>query len=295
MGKPLLLLYIAALIFSISCLAQGRLTDHTIQVDGRARQYTLYVPTSISQNRPAPIVFVLHGGGGNGKSMAQAAPFNDFAEQDGALIVYPSGYEGFWNDGRGYQEFTSQRENVDDVGFLLSLVDRLSEEYAVDRASIFVTGFSNGGLMAHTFAARRADRIAAIAPIASAIARPVYADFQPSRPTPILILQDRNDPAVDWEGGAGGRYDWVSQPETMDRWKQVNGCGEPSSIRYEALANEPDDAPVTHMVWPDCRDGVRMEAYVIEAGLHALPPAVLDKQQRLHWQEVVWEFFFPGQ
>ena len=48
------------------------------------------------------------------------------------------------------------------------------------------------------------------------------------------------------------------------------------------------------MVWPECSEGVRMEAYVLEANTHALPAAFLDKKSKRRWKEVVWEFFMSA-
>ncbi len=180
---------------------------------------------------------------------------------------------------------------MDDVGFLFRVLEDLDARIEVDRSRVFITGHSNGGLMAHMVAAHAADRITAIAPVSSSIARPLYSGFKPSRPVPIMIVQDAGDPAVKWTGGEGGRFDWVSQPQAMERWREVNGCGPAISTRSDALDGTDDDAAVTHMVWPGCNEGVRMEAYIVEANTHRPPSALLDKENMRRWKEVVWEFF----
>lgn len=283
-----------ALFPSAILFAQGELIDAELQVDGRARQYAAYIPDSLKHGGQAPVVFVLHGGGGNGWDMSGYARFDAFAERDRAVVVYPSAFEGFWNDGRKYREFKSQVENVDDVGFLFRVLEDLDARVKVDRSRVFITGHSNGGLMAHMVAAHAANRITAIAPVASSIARPLYSRFEPSRPVPIMIIQDAGDPAVKWTGGETERLDFVSQPKVMARWREVNGCGPSISTSSDALEDHADDATVTHMVWPECNQGVRMEAYIVEANRHAPPSAFLDKEKMRRWKEVVWEFFMSA-
>ena len=41
--------------------------------------------------------------------------------------------------------YAAKRENIDDVGFLHALVDRLVKDHDADRARVYVTGISNGG------------------------------------------------------------------------------------------------------------------------------------------------------
>jgi len=208
--------------------------DRTIEHGGRTRQYRLYVPPNLDRTEPAPLVFALHGGGGNGPREERRLPYNDYARRDGWIVVYPSGIDGHWNDLRGYQGFVSQRDNVDDVGFIKALLEKLSSEFAIDEKRVFVTGGSNGGMMSHTVAARLADRIAAIAPIVGSMPRPVYKDFHPSRPVSVLMINDKGDPKVRWGGGPGGRANIVSMPETIAKWKQANGCGSEQTVSGEA-------------------------------------------------------------
>ena len=76
-------------------------TEKTISVDGRNRHYRLFVPTGVEG--PLPLVVVLHGGGSNGKQMEGYTKFNDAAQREGLIVIYPDAMDGNWNDGRGME------------------------------------------------------------------------------------------------------------------------------------------------------------------------------------------------
>ncbi len=287
---PLTLAAVAAVSLSLNAASRTGV-DRTIEHDGRTREYRLYVPPDLDRNQPAPLVFALHGGGGNGVREEGRVAYNQYAERDGWIVVYPSGIDGHWNDLRGYEGFLSHREDVDDVGLIEALLGEMSAEFAIDGKRVFVTGGSNGGLLSHTVAARLSDRVAAIAPIVGSLARPVYEEFRPSRPVSVLMINDKGDPRILWEGGAGGRSNFVSMPETIAKWKQANGCGSGQTVSAEAIAGEDGDARVSHTVWSGCADGVNLELYVVEANRHGHPKAILDKQNGRRVYEVIWDFF----
>jgi len=265
--------------------------DRTLEHGNRLREYRIYIPPNLDRTKPAPLVIALHGGGGNAIKEEGRVAYNKYANRDGWIVVYPNGVEGHWNDLRGFQGFISHRENIDDVGFIKALILKLSDEYTIDDKRVFVTGGSNGGMMSLTLGARLADRVAAIAPMVGSMTRPVYETFHPSRPVSLLMINDKGDPKVPWEGGSGGRSNIVSIPDTIAKWKQVNGCGSETTTSGEAIAGEPGDARVSHTVWSGCSDKVNMELYVVEANKHGHPTTILDKENGRRVYEVIWDFF----
>lgn len=265
--------------------------DRTIEHENRTREYRLYVPSSLDRQKPAPLVFALHGGGGNAGREEARVSYNEYAERDGWIVVYPNGVDGHWNDLRGYEGFVSHREDVDDVGLIETLLAELSAEFLIDKKRVFVTGGSNGGLLSHTVAAKLSDHIAAIAPIVGSMARPVANEFRPSSPMSVLMINDKGDPRVLWDGGAGGRANFVSMPETIVKWKQANSCGSEQTVSEEAIPGESGDARVSYTVWSGCAGGVNLELYVVEANRHGHPTAILDKKGGRRVYEVIWDFF----
>jgi len=291
--RPLILttaLAALTMTFATATAAQTSV-DRTLDHDGRTRGYRLYLPTILDQNQPRPLVFVLHGGGGNGAQAEAGLRYDQLAERDGWIVVYPDAVDGHWNDLRGFGGFASHQERVDDVGFIASLLAELATEWPVDEARVFVVGNSNGGLMAHTLGAHLADRVAAIAPVIGSMARPVYEDFHPSRPVSVLLINYRSDPLVQWNGGESGRSNFVSIPETATKWQEVNGCTSKTTTSPEARPGDPDDSTVNHTVWEGCSTGTHLELYSIEGNRHRHPTEILDKANGRRTDDVIWDFF----
>ena len=61
------------------------------------------------------------------------------------------------------------RTPIDDIGFVLAVLDAVAAEYNLDPDRVYATGFGNGGMMAYRLGCEAADRFAAIAPVVSAL------------------------------------------------------------------------------------------------------------------------------
>ncbi len=62
----------------------------------------------------------------------------------------------------------ASRENIDDAGFISSLIDHLEKNLNIEKNSVYITGISNGGHMCYRLAFEIPDKIAAFAPVAAA-------------------------------------------------------------------------------------------------------------------------------
>lgn len=84
----------------------------TINVDGKTRRYRLYVPASVEGQENVPVVFSLHGRGGNDSPDSEKPLFTSLADKERFIVVYPQGrdaekdkadYPGDdWKEGFGY-------------------------------------------------------------------------------------------------------------------------------------------------------------------------------------------------
>src|SRR5262249_49316258 len=129
----------------------------SMQSGGRTRTYRIYVPVRVA--RPAPVVLVLHGGGGSGsgQELVTLGGFNRIADREGIIVLYPDGVGRSWNDGRSDVRARAFQEQIDDVGFLEALLERVAAAHPIDRRRVFATGMSNGGFMAFRLACEAAD------------------------------------------------------------------------------------------------------------------------------------------
>src|SRR5260221_7490597 len=125
----------------------GTIERGALEHGGRARTWIAYLPARAATH-PA-LVIVLHGSMGTGERarVGFGYDFDLLADQNGFIAVYPQGYEGHWNDCKLKGPYAARRENIDDVGFLHALVDRLVKDHDADPARVYVAGISNGGSM----------------------------------------------------------------------------------------------------------------------------------------------------
>ena len=147
----------------------------TINVDGKTREYWLYVPASVAGKTNVPVVFSLHGRGGTGDPNAANSStlgkptFTSLADNEGFIVVYPQGRDGTnkadypddgnWNDGfvgtTGWE--ATGKENAD-TKFIKAIVDEIKKIYnsnsniSVDPKKFYLCGFSMGGMMTYACA-----------------------------------------------------------------------------------------------------------------------------------------------
>lgn len=134
----------------------------TVTVGGRERHFLVVTPPNV---RPgAPVLLVLHGSLMNGVNMRRMLGpcFERLASRRGAVVVYPSGVEGHFNEGRLVASYSARTLNIDDVGFMRAIVDALATSHAVDRTRVVAFGYSNGGGMAMRLASEAPELVAGI-------------------------------------------------------------------------------------------------------------------------------------
>ena len=126
-------------------------TVQTLMVDGVARTFVLYVPESLDPNQPAPIVVVPHGYTMSAEEMFALTGYDKVADRDGVVIAYPNGQVGNpWAVGTGTcGNGAFVAASGDDQPFMNALVDFIEADRCIDRAHVFITGFSMGGYFAH--------------------------------------------------------------------------------------------------------------------------------------------------
>ncbi|GAB3004092.1 extracellular catalytic domain type 1 short-chain-length polyhydroxyalkanoate depolymerase [Mycobacterium bourgelatii] len=237
----------------------------TFHYDKLKRTYVVHVPPG----DPVGLVLNLHGGGGTGIGQQNLTRFNSVADAANLVVVYPDGYDKSWADGRGAAP--ADRRHLNDVGFLVALVERVQKEFDVPAGHIFATGMSNGGFMSNRLACDRADLFAAIAPISGTLG--VGVPCNPSRPVSVLAAHGTADRIVPFNGGKvrgrGGISQAISVANSLDRWRAIDGCkGAPS---VQNLPDVRDGTRVRRFDSTGCKDGTEVVFYQIDDGGHTWP------------------------
>ena len=215
--------------------ARGK-SEGCLFYDGLKRAYLLQIPASLDPTVPAPLVMFFHGGSGNMSGVLRTGIFRE-ARDRGWLAVSPQGADvgqpaenGFtWNAVHCCGE--SFQNDVDDVGFVRSLVSELEGVLPIDPARIYVAGFSNGAMFTHRVGSELSDIIAAIAPSSGTIGGSRVESGQmvtidaPPRPLPIMLMHGVKDTTVPIGGGFGKRKRFdLSFRDSVAFWVKANGC-----------------------------------------------------------------------
>jgi poly(3-hydroxybutyrate) depolymerase len=148
--------FIAALALLVATTAaQAALApgDHEFSVrhDGLRRTYLVYVPPQAAAGGRLPVILNFHGGGGNARTQQWYSRMDETAAREGFVAVYPNGTGGFagrlltWNAGTCCGSAAAGR--VDDVGFVLAVLDDLARRTGIDQTRVYATGLSNGSML----------------------------------------------------------------------------------------------------------------------------------------------------
>jgi polyhydroxybutyrate depolymerase len=279
------------------------MTDEKVQHEGRDRRFLVH---DFSGGAQAPVVIVLHGGGGHPENAVSMSQMDRVAQREKFIAVYPGGTGGMpggklltWNAGHCC---AYARENkVDDVGFIAKMIDQLVASGRADPKRIYVTGMSNGGMMTHRLARELPGRLAGIAPIVGAI----FGDEAPaSSPVPAIIFVGQLDQTVPAAGGPlggperrGVAANLARRPEDHDvapdiaqaeYWAKANGCA--ASVKMNTARFE-------EIRWEKCTSGAPVHFYRVANNGHAWPGGQAGRAeadqptQAVNASEMMWRFF----
>jgi polyhydroxybutyrate depolymerase len=224
------------------------------------------------------------------------------ADRAGFVVVYPDGTGRFrrfltWNAGTCCGN--AMIERVDDVGFVLAVLDDCARRTPIDRRRVYATGMSNGAMMAHRLAAAAPERFAAIAPVAGGM---VYQRLGPGLAVPVLQIHSVDDPIALYHGGIGSTFpetrSRVLHPgveEMVQRWADRDGC--PAAPRVVETRRAANGQSATHLVWSPCRDGAEVGLWRLTGAGHVWPgaPAHMPRllgtdTEVIDADQVIWDF-----
>ena len=220
----------------------------TITVKDLQRDYIVYVPGSYTRSKKWPVVVMFHGGGGTGESANMDTNWDEKAENEGFLAVFPQGTREdpskpnnfltnpqTWNSGPLSVGISAVQRNVPDTEFVVAMLAELKKDFSVDENRIYATGFSNGAAMTFRLARELSLSFAAVSPSSGA---DYMADTDPIGPVPLLYITGMADPLNPMDGGPvyiGDILIGVKAPtqEMVDTWVNINGCSNEGHVIYD--------------------------------------------------------------
>ena len=129
------------------------------------RSFELVLPTT-PPAEPMPLVFAFHGLGGDIASMLDGAELRALADARGVALVVPQGTD--FGGSPGWDAINADPYNKD-IQLFDDLYTCVTAQHPIDLDRVYVTGMSNGGLLSGALLARRADRLAAVAPMSGGV------------------------------------------------------------------------------------------------------------------------------
>jgi polyhydroxybutyrate depolymerase len=243
--------FFTLVLFSVLLLCKSSAqTDiyKTITVDGRQREYIIHLPPSYQTANKFPILFGLHGGGGNYEQTIKFYNLNGLADKDSFIVIYPNAIAKSWT----IPGFSTRSKNadttVDDVHFISVLIDTIIQHYKGDSTKVFTTGISRGGEFSLYLADKLSSRITAIAPVCASVPKNFLKNYTFKHPTPVLLINGTEDPLIPYNGGfgkylrtdePGEGFDMASTDDLVNKIISLDSCGK----SLKMLNNMPDNAP----------------------------------------------------
>ena len=257
------------------------LTHNNIQ-----REFYLHIPNNLPSN--SPIVYVLHGWGGNGEQIMSNTAFNILSDQNNFAVCYPTALIDGDNGTSGLTSWNCS--GLSDVNFIHALNDSLQLQYQFDENRIFATGFSYGGDMSFHLARCQSSNIFdAIAPLAGTIFD--YMNIcSPSTNISVLVLHGTNDNVINYNGGNFPNYGpYMSSTNIVNDWVSHNSCSLDTSYSLLDINNDNNITDVTK--YQNMNTGDKVWFYTVNNGLHAWFDVAPWGNDDFWASEEIWNFF----
>jgi polyhydroxybutyrate depolymerase len=292
MAYPLLFLNASAQRFNQEKLQRAQTVPEETDVrritlrDGSVREYSLYAPSLRAKQR-VPLLLVFHGGGGPFTSrqkvtnMKNATKFDQIADRERFVVVYPLGYGPHWNDER------PEMKRTNDLEFIDTLIGELTKMPNIDSARVYATGISNGGFFVNYLGLRLSDKIAAIASLCGPIPT-VDASLRPIRPVSALIIDGTGDAKIPFSGGGingGVSGQTLSHNDSVGYWISVNGGATKTLTQTTVPSPAGGNSQVS--VW-QTKSGALVGSVIIAGGAHQWYNA---RNANFDASEFIWSFF----
>jgi poly(3-hydroxybutyrate) depolymerase len=134
--------------------------------DGRNLNVTLRIPTDYDPQRPYPLLYVLHGSGGNGADVIGYVEQLLGGEIEQYVVAAPSGY-------RQVVVHSTTPPSTEHLAALLAV----RKTVHVDNDRVFVMGYSRGGHAAWTLAVLHPDQFAGVIAVAGTLILQDYGEL----------------------------------------------------------------------------------------------------------------------
>lgn len=272
--------------FGISTV-QAQIISDSLLIEGHYRKFHFNNP---GVDKRPNLMFVMHGSGGNGKDMMRSViRLEEKAKGEKLLLVYPDGYQRYWNECRKAATSIANVENINENAFFEGMINYFSSKYSINRKKVFAVGTSGGGHMAYKLALTMPQKINAVTAIIANLPDTNNMDcIGLQRPMPVMIINGTEDAVNPYNGGmmevGNSPYGYVrSTDRTFKYWATLAGyTGEP--VKESLRDTDPSDGKTIERYTYKKKGKSEVVLLKVIDGKHDYP-----KDIDVH--EEAWEFF----
>ncbi|NNC56209.1 MAG: hypothetical protein HKO12_01530 [Woeseiaceae bacterium] len=239
------------------------MTRYSFEHNGLEREYFVFLPSSYANGVQHPVAIFMHGYGGSatGTEAEVTNGLTRYAEEFGYIMVFPQS-TWFMSDGAPDERWEVTSWNHisdgfdrgpegpicaadaepapcppecgtcgkcgwaschDDVGFLKELIARIASDFSVNTGRVYVSGFSNGAMMANRIACEASDLLAGVALIGGRV-EPGF-ECTPGTALPLLQINGGEDETVPSDGRVSDSgYFYASTRSIAETWNDGAEC-----------------------------------------------------------------------
>jgi polyhydroxybutyrate depolymerase len=239
------------------------------------------------------------------------------SDKDGYLVAYPDGTriskvltpdpiakDAQYGFNAGACCGDPSTNHVDDVDFLLAVISNVAAHTPVDLRRVYVTGMSNGGMMAYAMAAEASQHVAAIASVSGQVE---LSTIHPTRAVPTLEFHSVDDPIAKFDGVASTdpklRF---SVMDGVEQWVKADKCGT-AAHTGKTITGTGTSAGLTAtlVTYTGCTGDAQVALWRLTGSGHVWPGAPFNTGPRNTWildgvgrgttlidaNELMWQFF----
>ena len=183
---------------------------------GVTRSYYVSYPSNAVES--TPLIINMHGYGSNALEQRFYSEMDQFAHSQNITVVYPQGFNNSWN------VFTFwDASPYDDVEFISSMIDDISENFSIDLNKVYACGMSNGGYMSYRLACDLSDKITAFGSVTGNFMLQIIDPndcLDQDREIPIIHFHGTNDGVVNYYPPSFDQS--LTASESIDFWSDYN-------------------------------------------------------------------------
>lgn len=294
---------IAALVLLNSSAYAGAWVKGTVRNSSGSLEYRLWISSSYTKEKSAPLVLMLHGCTQTAEQFAALSGMNALADQKNFLAVYPE-QTATANPLRCWNWFDPKHQSRDtgEPSLIAAVIQDVRASYRIDTKRIYLVGVSAGGAMAVVMAAAYPELFAGLGVVAGTEYRAAatveggLAVMKQGGPDPdqqgLLAFQSiqkspagakKRFPVIAFQGTKDPYVNPANADQVIAQWAQTNDYlddgkdNDSVTVRSpeETKGAVPDGYNYIRYRYKDSRGRWLLEKWIVEGMGHAWPGSLV--------------------